>query len=203
MGIFVNGQEALFTGQDLPILISGKEGSGASYFSICLIADFLRRGHKILFFSAFPAAKIDFMNQMSTMDRESAEFINKGDPIKGRRTIVLDSGEEADILEEVKRVPDLEERIIFFKNMDKYGPELYKIFGNSRRLIISGNIDECSFADEVAKKDFSTVVFFSSPKKYVLEDFMDLKKYQGIIKGPSHNGTVEVIERPIVDDFLD
>lgn len=201
MAILVNGREALFTGQDLPILISGQEGSGASYFSICLIADFLRRGHKILFFSAFPAAKIEFMNQMSAADRDNSEFINNGDRMRGKRTIILDSGDEADILKEVKRIPDLEERIIFFKNMDKYSPAMLTALGGGRLLIISGDIDQCSFAADLAKKDFSTMIFFSQPSGYSLEDFKKLKKYQGVVKGVSHNGVIEVVDKPRIESL--
>ena len=183
------------------MLISGQEGSGASYFSTCLIVDFLRRGHKILFFSAFPSAKIDLMNQLSSLDRENVEFVDNGHPIAGKRTIVFDAGDEEDVLKEIQRVPDIEERIIFFKNMDKYSLELFKKFSNSKLLIISGNIDKCLYAEEVSKKDFATVIFFSSPEKYKIEDFMKLEKYQGMVKGISHNGAIEVINKPEVDSL--
>jgi hypothetical protein len=202
MGIFVNGREAFFAGHDLPILISGKEGSGASFFSTCLIADFLRRGHKILFFSAFPAAKMDLMRQMSDMDRECSEFIRNGETIQGKRAIILDSGEEKDILEEIKRVNDLNERIIFFKNMDKYSQALFDAVGGSERLILSGDVDKCCFMTDITRKRFSTLIFFSKPECYRTgPDFDKLKKFQGLVKGVTHNGAVEVIEKPAVESL--
>ncbi len=201
MGIFVNGREAFFSAHDLPILISGKEGSGASYFSLCLIADFLRRGHKILFFSAFPAAKIDLMRQVSDLDRGNCEFVKNGDPIQGKRAVILESSDEADIINEVKRVADLEERVIFFKNMDKYSSALFSAVNSTPRLIVSGDVDKCAFVTDLSKKDFSTMIFFSKPEAYKMDDFSNLKKYQGMVKGVSHNGIVQVIEEPDVDDL--
>jgi hypothetical protein len=202
MAIFVNGREAFFSGHDLPILISGKEGSGASFFSLCLIADFLRRGHKILFFSAFPAAKMDLMRQMSPMDQQCPEFIKNGETIQGKRAIILDSGEESDILNEIKRIPDLSERIIFFKNMDKYSKELFDAVGKGERLIISGDVDQCCFMNEIVSKRFSTLIFFSKPCCYRTgPDFDLLKRFQGLVKGVSHNGAVEVVEKPSTESL--
>ena len=49
-----------------PCLIIGANKSGASYFSISLIANLISEGFKVIFFTAFPMAKEELLNQIGT-----------------------------------------------------------------------------------------------------------------------------------------
>ncbi len=57
-----------FTLSDLPMLIHGADGNGASLFSITMAANFFRQGFKILFMSGYHMARDEFREQTIVED---------------------------------------------------------------------------------------------------------------------------------------
>jgi hypothetical protein len=174
MDALVNGEKVDFKESDFPMLISGAEKSGASFFSISLIAGLLNKGMKVLFFSAFPTAKEEFRRQIKDE----------------RNAVIIDSGEEQVLIDSVRDSADLSERIIFIKNIDNYGPELFKALKNSKLVVLSGDIDKCRFAEELIKKDFTTKIFFSQSKMIPSLLPVDMPKYFGKIISDKYQGVI-------------
>ncbi len=190
MSILVDGQRVDFHDQDFPLLISGQEGSGASYFSVGLMVNLFRQGRKIVFFTAFPAAKEEFKKALTEKELQEVEFIDRGDHVLGRRAIVIRSGEEADFIEVMQQLQDVNDRVVLVKNMENYSVALFDQIKDKKSIVLSGDIDKCAFFAEIKNQRFSTVIFFSQPAKYPIDHFRKLKKYQGMIVSQRYHGII-------------
>ena len=176
MDILVDNKKIEFTDNDFPVLISGTEKKGVSFFSVCLMANLLNNGKKILFFSAYPSAKEELRKQIKTEDG----------------AIIIDSGEEQDFINTIKNTSDLNERIVLIKNFDIYSRKLFEIVKELKLVIFAGNIDNCQFFNEIVNKDFNAKIFFSQPEKYPQEGLDDLPKYHGRIFSQDKNGIIKL-----------
>jgi hypothetical protein len=179
MGILVNNKKIDFTESDFPMLISGADKTGTSFFSVFLMASLLNKGKKVLFFSAFPMAKEEFRNQID--DEKNA--------------IIIDSGEEKALIDSIKNTSDLPQRVIFIKNIDSYGPGLFNAVKDLKLVIFSGDIDKCRFADDLIKKDWATKIFFSQSKKFPAIELANLPKYSGKIISDKYNGVITLLKK--------
>ncbi len=177
MNILLDDKKVDFSLNDLPILVSGAEKSGSSFFTVCLLANFLKNGHKVILFSAHPAAKEEFRNQIGT-DLSNA--------------IIIDSESEDDFINTIKTIPDLPERIILIKNIDSYSQKLFEAVKDNNLVIFSGDLDKCQFADDLLKKSFASKIFFSYSEKNPIEKLKLLPKYSGMIVGGKYNGVVRL-----------
>ncbi len=174
MGILIDNKIANFTESDFPMLISGAEKSGASFFSICLLADLFKKNIKTLLFSAYTMAKEEFKKQTNSNGNDS----------------IIESGDEKTFLKLLKDVSDLSERVLLIKNIDNYSPALFKAVKALKLVIFSGDIDKCKFADNLLKNDFTTKIFFSQSKKDPQEGLINLPKYSGKIVSSKYKGII-------------
>lgn len=177
MNILLNNRSLDFSAADLPILISGAEKKGASLFSVCLLANLLKTGHKVILFSAHPAAKEEFRNQVGT---------------DSGKALIIDSESEVDFIEIIKNLPDLSERVVLIKNIDSYSRKLFAAVKDLKFTIFSGDLDKCQFADDLLKKSFGSKIFFSLSEKDPIAGLELLPKYSGRIIGEKHNGEVSL-----------
>lgn len=177
MNILVDDKQIDFSLDDLPILISGAEKAGSSFFTLCLLANFLKSGHKIILFSAHPAAKEEFRSQVST-DLNNA--------------LIIDSENEDDFIAIIKNTPDASERIVLIKNIDQYSKKIFEAVKDLKFVIFSGNLDKCQFSDDLEKKNFSSKIFFSYSEKHPMEKLKSLPKYSGLIVSAKYNGVIKI-----------
>lgn len=180
--------------QDFPLLISGRDGSGASHFSVCLMADLFKRGHKIVFFTALPPAKDELRGLLTHEELADVGFFNPQEEIIPKKGIVLNSGEEIDFIDAIRRIPDIQDRIILVKNMERYTHALLDSLSGLSLLVLSGDLDKTSYGDMLHDKNFLTKIYFSQSEKFPLEDFGDLAKYRGILHGERIKGFVSLQE---------
>lgn len=177
MNIIFNNNIIKFDDNDFPILINGKNKSGASLFSITLLANLFLQGEKVLLFSAYPEAKEEFRNQVGDKINKNAEIINDGD--------------ENSLIDYLKNNDTLD-KIILFKNIENYSIDTFNKLKNNEKVIFSGNIDECEFAEELIKKDFETKILFSYSEIIDVDNKIDLPKYNAHIISPRFNGIISL-----------
>jgi len=177
MNILLNDNKIDFSLNDLPMLISGAEKTGTSFFTVCLLANLLQNGHKVILFSAHAAAKEEFRNQVG------ANLNN---------ALIIDSENEDEFIEILKNIKDLSDRVILIKNIDSYSQKLFNFVKDFRLVIFSGDLDKCAFADELLKNKFNTKIFFSYSEKYALKEPKSLPKYSGMIISGHHNGLIRL-----------
>ena len=176
MNILLDGKEINFTHDDFPMLISGADKTGTSFFSICLLANIANEGHKVLLFSAYPAAKEEFRKHIKNE----------------KAALIIESGDELEFIERIKSIDDLAERIILIKNIEAYSYHLLEAIEGAGFLIFSGDLDKCKFADNLLNMKWATKIFFSPSLKYPEDDLTDLPKYCGRIFSQKHQGIINL-----------
>ncbi len=181
--IAINGSPAVFTTDDLPIVIHGREGSGASLFSIIAAASVCRNGDPLFFWSAYLMAKEEFRKEM--VDGPTMRRIDGADEITGRepQVIVMENGiPEALGLS----LPKLEtQRVLFVKNFETLPETLRKELLDRKLLIIAGDLEKVLTENDILH--FKTQIFFSP---YLGITLPPLEKYEGFIIG---KGTTTVL----------
>lgn len=177
MNILINDEKVDFSLNDLPILVSGAEKTGSSFFTVCLLANLLKSGHKVILFSAHPAAKEEFKNQVGN-DLGNALIVN--------------SEKEEDFIETIKNTPNISERIVLIKNIDQYSKKIFEAAKYLKYVIFSGDLDKCQFSDCLLKKRFVSKIFFSYSAKNPIEELKLLPKYSGMIIGEKYNGVIKL-----------
>lgn len=197
--IFLNKQAINFNESDLPCLITYADKTGGSHFSITLVVDLFLKGSKILFLTAYPMAKDNFLKQIGQDHSKVASVtsVEALEKVKDSQVIILESGNEALFHEAVKMLPDLKERIILVKNMEVFGKAVFDICLNLEKIILSGNIDMCADKERVSKKDFRTIIAFSKPEISLPIDVPALEKYTGFLLGDHKMGVVGIQKEKI------
>jgi len=64
------------------------------------------------------------------------------------------------------------------KNIDLFDESVYTPIANHTRLMLSGDLDLCSFKASILKKQFVSTVLFSQPKIEVGVEISALDKYE-------------------------
>ncbi len=177
MNILLDDKKIDFSLNDLPILISGREKTGSSFFTICLLVNLLKNGHKVILFSAHPAAKEEFRDQVG------ANLDN---------ALIIDSESEDDFIDIIKNTPDLPQRVVLIKNIDSYSQKLFEAVKNLKLVIFSGDLDKCQFADDLLKKNFNSKIFFSFSEKDPIAELKPLPKYSGKIFNEKYSGVIKL-----------
>lgn len=177
MNILLNDEKVDFSLNDLPVLISGAEKTGSSFFTVCLLANLLKTDHKVILFSAHPAAKEEFKNQA-------------GNNLSN--ALIINSEKEEDFIETIKNTPDLLERIVLIKNIDQYSKKIFEAVKDLNLVIFSGDLDKCQFSDDLLKKGFALKIFFSYSEKNPIDELKLLPKYSGLIIGEKYNGVIKL-----------
>jgi len=150
---------------DLPCLITYKEGMGGSYLSIVLIAQLFSQGSKILFLTAYPMAKDKFLEQIGE-DHSNIVFVDSVSALeqaKNFQVIILEGDRKDLFIEAMKTLTDLDERIVLVKNIEKFSDKVFDSCLDLKKIILSGNIDECVAKEKIRQKSYKNIIAFNQP----------------------------------------
>lgn len=177
---------------DLPCLITYGEKTGGSHFSIVLVANLFQQGSKLLFFTAYPMARDDFMEQIKGNEDQVLYItdINQLDPTF--QCIIIQSGNEELFLEVLEKLPDVKERVILVKNIEAFSDRIFENLVHEDKIILSGNIDLSTSKESLTKRKYSSLVVFSKPEIDLGIDTPNLEKYAGYLKNERESGIVSV-----------
>jgi len=167
---------------DLPVVVHGREGSGASFFSVMLAVLFCQT-QPLFFWSAYPPAKEEFYKEFTG----AIHRIKSVDEITGNepQVIVMENGDPRELALALPKIDP--SRIVFVKNFETVPKGIASELLESKRVIISGDMENALPKDEVAT--FPTRIFFSP---YTDVDLPTLEKYQGYIFSAKKNGAIQV-----------
>jgi hypothetical protein len=188
--ILLNWQPYKITENDLPVLITYAKHMGGSHLSIVLIADLFLRGSKIIFLTAYPMAKDNFLNQVG-INNPNIIFVDSVEGLEeaaNTQAIIIESGNATLFLNAIKNLPDLNERIIFIKNIEIFSEEVYDACIKSKKLIISGDIDECDFKDKIPNQQFKTIIAFNQTTTKINIEIPKLEKWDSFLSSENQNG---------------
>ncbi len=184
--ILLNGKAIDLSENDLSMIIHGKEGSGASFFAIDAVANLFLNGSKVLFFTAFPAAKEEIENQLDDTDQENNLFyledITEINAAKSANLIIIKSGDTSFFHTVLKKLPDIQERVIFIKNIETLlNLNLLNTIPKNK-LLLSGDLGKSQIKEDIAKLSFKSKILFSSCQLLV-DNMPILDKYESYAWG--------------------
>ncbi|MFA7253471.1 MAG: hypothetical protein WC107_02865 [Patescibacteria group bacterium] len=194
--ILLQEKEINFSVEDLPMIIHGKEGSGASFFSIVTAANLFLNGNKILFFTAYPMAKEKIINQLQGTGEENnyyyIENVQDIEKAKDYRLIIIKSGDQQ-LFSSVLDIFSNDEKIIFIKNIDEIlSSELFAKLDSKNLIVLSGDLNNSEIGDKVAALRFNTKILFSDCPLLGLNS-LNLNKYEAMVTG-NKNGKLTLID---------
>ena len=192
--IILNNELYQVKEKDLPFLIIYGEKSGGSHFTITLIADLFLSGSKILFFTAFPMAKDNFLEQIGS-DHPKVAFINSVEDIKNykdNQVLILESGNENLFIEAISILQDLNERVVLVKNIEAFSQDIFNNCLDLKNVVLSGNIDICIAKEQILKKSFKSIVVFTKPEISLPIEVPILEKWTGYLSGQDNMGVIKV-----------
>jgi hypothetical protein len=172
--ILLDNQKYHFSKTQLPILIHGNDGLGASLFTMSVLADLYSQESKIVALTGFPMAREEFEKQLGEHNKNKAVFFLKKQTEK--------------FIDFVKTQHDINERIILIKNIELHDKEVFDFIKDFEKIIISGDINKCAYKDTVVNKHYVSKIYFS---QFDLS-LPPLQKYQGYLVAPNINGIVSL-----------
>lgn len=155
--------------EDLPVLIHGKEKHGASYFSIKLVAGFVKQGNSLIFWSAYPMAKQEFRKELNNNVPSNIIIIENENPAELNKIL-----SEIDI-----------GQTLFVKNFEIVPSKTREALLERKLLIIAGDLEKTLTKNEVLK--FPVRIFFSP---YPGIEIPTLEKYQGYMFSKDQGGII-------------
>ena len=192
--IILNNELYQVKEKDLPFLIIYGEKSGGSHFTITLVVDLFLSGSKILFFTAFPMAKDNFLEQIGS-DHSKVAFIDSVEDIKNykdNQVLILESGNENLFIEAISILQDLNERVVLVKNIEAFSQDIFNNCLDLKNVVLSGNIDICIAKEQILKKSFKSIVVFTKPEISLPIEVPILEKWTGYLSGQDNMGVIKV-----------
>ena len=187
--LILNNEPYIVSESDLPCLITYGEHMGGSHLSITLAANLFLSGSKILFLTAYPMAKENFLQQVGTTSNVAiVDSISDLEKSYGYQAIILKSGDEALFLGAIKLIPDLNERVVLIKNMEVFSEEVINTSLALEKVILSGNIDTSTAKEKITKKNFKTLIAYNQPEIEIPLTVPVLEKYSGFLLSDTTGG---------------
>jgi hypothetical protein len=190
--IILNNKAYQTNKDDLPCLITYTEKTGGSHFSVSMVADLFLQGQKILFLTAYPMAKDNFLKQIQGYEKNTSYISDPKQLNPNTQAIILESGNEDLFLEAIKILPDIKERIILIKNIEVFSQTIFDQCLNYQKIILSGNIDKCSAKIDISNYPFNTIIAFSKPEINLPITLPPLEKYLGYWSGKNKKGLTKI-----------
>ena len=91
--------------------------------------------------------------------------------------MIIHGNNEKLCLEVIKTLKDIDERIIFIKNIDIFNMPLFNACLQHNKLILSGNLDFCPAKKIILGKKFASILLFSQPEIDLLYTFVPGEPY--------------------------
>lgn len=191
--ILLNNQEFHPGEEDLPCLIHYTEGTGGSHFSVTMLADLFLRRSKILFLTAYPMARENFLKQVMGHEDDVSFVTQKNQITTEKKALIIESGKESLFTEAMRELNDLDARIIFVKNFESFHDDTIMSVALHKKLIVSGNLDISSAKKTLHSSRFKTIIQFSHSDEITSPLCPNLEKHTGYFWQSTKDGLVKVI----------
>ena len=144
-----------------------------------LIENLAIQGSKALILTGYPQAKEQFLKEAKKIAKNTIVVINENElkKNKDKQVIIINSVDEKLCLTAIKMLDDINERIIFIKNIDIFHKRLLNNCLKYDKLILSGEIDPCVAKEDILKKKYNSILLFSQPKMKFPYKFIQSEPY--------------------------
>lgn len=137
-------------------------------------------------------AKDTFLQQVKGEESKTAFITDESQLNTDAQAIILESGNEKLFLKAVEKLRDLNERIVFVKNMEVFNDAAFDSCLKLQKIILSGDLDKCSAKKQISDRQYKTIVLFSKPETPLKVEPPVLEKYTGYLWSDGKEGLVTV-----------
>ncbi len=178
-----------FNESDLPMLVHGKDRSGASLMSITIAAQLHSQGAKLCIFTAYQMAKEEFLSQIENSPETVFYLETEKDFAAANtyQTVIIQSGNIALALKFIESLTN-NQRILFFKNIETMEVDFFEKIINFK-FVVSGDLEKNPTQSSFKTAPYNTTILLSELSGYTSPS---LEKYQGYIKGVSQEGIIAI-----------
>ena len=164
----------------LPMLINYQEGMGGSLFSISLAVGYVQSGLNVIFYSAYPMATNEILDQTQGKIPilASAEDHKIG-------SAILPNGNEKMLMEAVGNFS--KSHAFFVKNFELLSQDSIKVLEKVQKIILSGDCDQTSL-----NIDFNTVITFSNKPHFSFET-PELDRFEAYHYRDGQGSTIKLV----------
>ena len=158
-----------------------------------LIANLALQWSKVLILTWYPEAKEEFYTDTKTIAEETIVVHTLAELKKNtnKQIIVIHDDDEALCLAAIKSLPDINERIIFIKNIEIFHKNLLTTCLKFNKLILSGDLDACVAKANISKKKYTSLLLFSQPKTKLPHTFVPLEQYAWYIRSKNKESYIK------------
>lgn len=188
----LDNQPYSFTSEDLPALIHGEQGSGASLFTITLLSELYRQGEPMLFLSEGDAAKNELLEQIDNPDMISLSDQAQVENAQEHQIIHVTKEHELLLPHLLENLPDKMERVVLIKNMEVFSSDTIALFYRHPLVIFSGDLNKSPDKESLLQLKFNAKFFFSPLYDDLRLTLPPLEKYQGYFLGRISQGIVSL-----------
>jgi hypothetical protein len=180
-----------FTLEDLPSLIHGEKGSGASLLSLALAAELYKQGHPLLIIAQSDDAREEFLKQTKS-DDHLFTIKNESDLLDAEKNQVLFLHHKDIILLPMllNLLPEKEERVLLLKNFEDISDNVVTSLSEHRHIIYTGDLNLSSSKEYFLQLKYSSKIFFSPLRHDIRLTLPDLEKYQAYFLGRIAQGKI-------------
>lgn len=177
--ILLNGKAYKVSETNLPLLIHGKDGLGASFFTITLTANLLHSGSKVIFLCGYTKAHEELLRQIPDISKENFLLYTK-DQIEEFSKAISQTKSES-------------ERVVVVKNIELFPEDLFDQISSYQKIIISGDINMCKYKEKIMGKHYDGIILFSDLNEIALPP---LEKHQAYLTSAPEEGiiTLEIVK---------
>lgn len=193
--ILLNNEDYKITEQQLPYLVIYGDKSGGSHFTVTLMKDLFLSGSKILFFTAFPMAKDNFLQQIGLHSGTKIAFLNSLIDLENNgdaEVLIIESGNEGLFVEVLQNLEDINDRVVLVKNIEAFNHDVFNACLHLEKVIFSGDIDRCVVKKELLNKNFNSIVVFTKPELALPLEVPELEKWTGYLSSENQSGMIKV-----------
>jgi len=188
-----DNQPYSFTYEDLPSLVHGEKGSGASLFTLTLLSELYRQGEPLILLSEGEAAKTEFLDQAN----DSPDIISLTDQAQiqtAQEHQVIHVTKEHELLlpHLLENLPDKMERVVLIKNMETFSSDTIALFYRHPLVMFSGDLNKSLDKESLLQLKFNAKFFFSPLHNDLRLSLPPLEKYHGYFLGRISQGTVSL-----------
>lgn len=188
----LDNQPYSFTYEDLPALIHGEQGSGASLFTITLLRELYSQGEPLLFLSEGDAAKNELLEQIDNPDMISLSDQAQIENAQEHQIIHVTKEHELLLPHLLENLPDKMERVVLIKNMELFSSDTIALFYRHPLVIFSGDLNKSADKESLLQLKFNAKFFFSPLHNDIRLSLPPLEKYHGYFLGRISQGTVSL-----------
>ena len=82
--------------------------------------------------------------------------------------------------------------VIFVKNIEQYDDSILESIWNKKNIILSWNINNCSYKEQIAKKEWKTIICFWDTNIDLWITIPDMKKFEGYYSTANKNWIIKL-----------